>query len=669
MKKKFYITTAIDYASGKPHIGHAYEKLSADIIARWNRKLLGSENVFFMTGTDEHGQKIAEKAKMLNKNPAEFVDTIVPLFKDLCKKLNVSYDYFIRTTDDKHKLFVSKMLLKSFENGDIYKGTYTGLYCVDCERYYAKEDLIDGIICPDHKKEVKFVKEENYFFRLSKYEQKLLNFYDKNPEFLSPKTRANEIINRVKEGLNDISISRNKKNLSWGIELPFDNEHVTYVWFDALFNYVSGLDINSKNDFWPANVHLVGKDIIWFHQVYWPAFLMSCGYLTPKRVFSHGHILDAKGHKMGKSLGNAIDPLELVEKFGLDEVRYGLFAMGSYGEDIAFDENILIMKINNELNDDLGNLISRVHAMVTKYCNGIIKPIKNSLSDIDNEFIKSIDIFETFNSEMQNLRFNVALEILWNAIRSANIYINQVSPWKINDELRLNDVMNILVSAIRLFSEYLESFMPQKTSMIYEQYNLVSTNVFKFELFLSEHSIGLKKNLFEKINAKQAIEKEKINTDDKKEGFNSLNLMVGKIISVLKHPDSEKLYILNVNLKDETRQILSGLQKIYTENELLDRKVIVLTNLKPAKLAGYESNGMILACSKEDNHDMCGLLMTDMDIGENLKCGNEIANSTKQIKINQFQEIKIIGNGSKVYHNGNEVEHIRIDKNIDGNIC
>ncbi|NCC71713.1 methionine--tRNA ligase, partial [bacterium] len=337
----FYVSTAIDYASGAPHIGHAYEKIGADVLARWNRNI--GREVFFQTGTDEHGQKIVEKAKEEGKEVKNFVDEKVKGFMDLKEKLFLSNDYFIRTTNENHKIIVQKMLQKAYDNGDIYLGKYEGYYCVGCEKYYPEEDLLEGKICPDHKIECAWIEDENYFFKLSKYQDKLLELYKKNPNFISPKFREMEIINRVNDGLRDISISRKKDKLSWGIEFPFDREHVTYVWFDALFNYYTTTEfLNDKKKFWPTNVHIIGKDIMWFHMVYWPAFLMSCNLDLPYRVHAHGMILDENAQKMSKSLGNVIDPFKEIEKFGLDEFRFFLMSLGSFGEDLKYSNREFI---------------------------------------------------------------------------------------------------------------------------------------------------------------------------------------------------------------------------------------------------------------------------------------------------------------------------------------
>jgi len=376
VSKKFYITTPIYYPNDMPHIGHAYTTVAADVLTRWN-KLLGKD-VFFLTGTDEHGKKIENVAKSHNKTPKEFVDELVPKFKEAWKKLNIEYDYFIRTTDLQHEKVVQEILQKIYDKGDIYLGQYEGYYCTGCEAYYTEKDLIDGC-CPIHKKKIELLKEESYFFKLSKYQKKLLDLYEKNPEFLLPKNRKKEVINRVKEGLNDLSISRT--SFKWGIELPFDKKHIAYVWADALTNYYSATRINGKEKFWPADVHLIGKDILWFHAVYWPAILLAAGIKLPKTIFAHGW-WTFNNEKISKSFGKVINVDELISIAGVDSARYFLLRNTTFGDDGDFSEKALIDRHNNELADKLGNLVSRVSALIEK--NGIEKT-KNSL-------IKSLDI-------------------------------------------------------------------------------------------------------------------------------------------------------------------------------------------------------------------------------------------------------------------------------------
>ncbi len=478
---------------------------------------------------------------------------------------------------------------------------------------------------------------------------------------MAGKSEAQESIYRVKEGLNDISISRSKDKLEWGIELPFDSTHVTYVWFDALFNYVSALDTNNKMDFWPCDVHVIGKDIKWFHEVYWPAFLMSVGLDVPKKVFAHGMILDEEGHKMSKSLGNVVDPLKFVKKFGVDEFRYFIMAGGSFGEDMNFGEKMFVEKVNNELNNDFGNLVSRVHAMTSKpFSEGM--PAIGTLESVDEELIKSISVFSEFDKLMQNLEYTKAFVVLWTAIRDTNAYVNKVSPWAEKDETRLGTIMNVLCSACIYFGKFTNCIIPSKTELLFKQFNVKNNKKFEIEFLPTGHKLGAKENLFERIKLDKPVAQAEV----AREGFAKLNLKVGQVSEVSKHPDSDKLYIIQINLGNEKRQIVSGLQTLYTLEELENRKVIVITNLKPAKLGGYESNGMILAC--EDDND-CGLLGSDLEVGVQLKCGDAVADNEKVINSKAFKKVEMFGKSGKVEYSGKEVSGVSVDKDIDGKVC
>jgi methionyl-tRNA synthetase len=687
-KNKFYVTTPIYYASGRPHLGHVYTSISADVIARWNRLL--NKEVFFLTGTDEHGQKVEKKAKEENKSPIDYVNNIVKEFKEMSNFFNISNDYFIRTTYKEHKEFVQKVLQISFDNGDIYKADYEGLYCVDCEAYYKEADLIDDNICPIHKKEVSKTKEENYFFKLSKYQNFLLEYFEKNKDFVLPISRRNEILNRIKEGLEDISISRRKETLSWGIELPFDKEHVTYVWFDALFNYISGLEINNVFDtFWPADIQLIGKDILWFHAVYWPAFLKSVGYELPREIFAHGW-WTVNGEKMGKSMGNVIDPFKVAKEFGVDEFRYFLLTVGNFGEDQDFSNEKFISKINNELANDFGNLVSRTHTMISKYFDGEIPIIdRNNLEKIDLDLIEKFNIFDDFDKLFQELSYNKAYDLLWSLIRDVNAYINQVEPWKENNKERLKVIINILSSSVLFFLKYIEPIMPEKAELILKQFNFGKDNNLEFNLIDKKIKISEKENLFKKYKIEDYISSkkdkkeeknnknkkdEKMENNTKKEGFESLNLVVGKIIDIEEHPDSDKMYVEKIDIgEEEPLQIVSGLKPYYSLEELKDKNVVVLKNLRPAKLRGIKSYGMILVSEDEEN-DKVGILMPKAEVGENLRLETgEIANCENRVKVEDFFEMDFKSDGENIYFNGKKVVlnngEIKIDRKIKGIIC
>ena len=473
----FYITTPIYYVSGKPHLGHAYTSVACDVLAKWHK--IKGKKVFFLTGTDEHGQKIANKAKENNMGEKEFVDSLIPMFKELNEKLELQNDFFIRTTDEYHKVYVQKMLQKAYDKEDIYKAKYEGLYCVECEKYYDEKELLEGKKCPDHKKEVKFMSEENYFFKLSKYQDKLLELYKENPEFLSPKKIANETINRVNEGLKDISISRRKETLNWGIELPFDKDHVTYVWFDALYNYLSALEHTNNQEFWPANIHMVGKDINWFHSVYWPAFLMSTDQVLPKKVFAHGW-WTVEGEKMGKSMGNVIDPVQIIKEYGLEEFKYYILTAGRFGEDKNFSKAELIERINGELNNALGNLVSRTKAMITKYFEGEINETKK-LRELELNLVEKSKFHKDFEKEMKDLNFQEAMKILFKFIYEVNSYVDEAKPWKEEDEENKKIILSTIVSSIKLITNYLEFMMPNKNKLIRRTFGLKDEYTFKWE--------------------------------------------------------------------------------------------------------------------------------------------------------------------------------------------
>jgi methionyl-tRNA synthetase len=454
MAKTFYLTTPIYYPNDIPHLGHAYTTIAADILTRWNT-LLGKE-VFFLTGTDEHGKKIESTATKNGKKPKEFVDNLIPEFKKSWKDLNIQYSRFIRTTDKDHEQVVQNILQKCFDNGDIYLGNYEGYYCTSCEAYYTEKDAPDNI-CPIHKKPLEFLKEESYFFKLSKYQDYLLKLYKSNPDFISPKNRKEEIINRVKEGLKDFSISRTSFN--WGIPLPFDKKHVCYVWFDALINYISGIgyieDKKQFKKFWPADVHIIGKDILWFHTVYWPAMLKSANIEPPKKVFAHGW-WTINSEKMGKSAGNALKIEQLIGFAGVDSARYFLFREAPFGEDGDFSDKSLIDKHNNELANKLGNLVSRVSTLAEKYGLEKGKTVLNSK--------KTLKAVET---HLENLAFDKALNEIFAFIDKSNEYIQEKKPWETKDKKVLYDTAN----AIKDIAILLSPFIPETSNKIAKTFN------------------------------------------------------------------------------------------------------------------------------------------------------------------------------------------------------
>ena len=591
MKKRFYVTTAIDYPNSEPHIGHAYQKVVADVLARWH-KLLG-EDVWFLTGTDEHGKKIQEVAEKNGKTPKQFVDELSVKFKEAWKSLNIEPSRFIRTTDKDHEKIVQEIIKKCFKNGDIYLGEYEGFYCTGCEAYYTEKDLIENC-CPIHKKPVELLKEKSYFFKLSKYQKFLLDLY-KDSKFILPTERRNEIVNRVKEGLKDLSISRT--SFDWGIPFPLDKKHVTYVWFDALFNYYSGS--GPKQKYWPANVHLLGKDNSWFHCVYWPAFLKSAGIELPKTVFVHG-FLTFNGQKISKSLGNVISPKYLAEKYGADSVRYFLcrqfpFAEGNDGD---FSERALIDRHNNELADKLGNLVSRVSTLIEK-C-GVEKT--------ENKLIKKLNL-KTIEKLFENYELDKVLNEIFAFVDVCNEYVQNKKPWETGDK----KVLYELKESILKIAELLSPFMPLATEKIIKQFS--AKKIVKGEILFKKIEIEENKIVEQKTNKPQSIEGIMTMSEVKIDDWAKLDLRVAQIKKVEDIEGADKLYKLTLDVGKEIgqRTICAGLKQFYKKEDLKNKKIILFANLAPRVMKGIESKGMLLAAST-DNHEKVVLISPEKDI-------------------------------------------------------
>lgn len=600
-KKTYYVTTAIDYVNAEPHIGHAYQKIAADVLARWNR-LLGNE-VFFLTGTDEHGKKIAQTAEKSGVPVEKFVDQMAQKFELAWKKLNVRPDRFIRTTDKDHEKVVEEFTNACNKSGDIYKGKYEGFYCTSCEAYYTEKDLVDDC-CPIHKKKIEKLSEESYFFKLSRYRKFLLDFYKENPEFILPEARANEIIARVKEGLQDLSITRT--SFSWGIPFSLDKKHVLYVWWEALINYYTATRQKGKENFWPADVHLLGKDNGWFHAVIWPAMLKSAGIEIPKTVFIHG-FLTFNGEKISKSLGNVISPVVLADKYGADTVRYFSLRQVPFGEDGDFDEKALISRHNNELADKLGNLISRVSALAEKY--GLEK--KEQTNELDSKTLT-----EKVKEHFESFAFDKVLNEIFAYIDKCNIYTQETSPWITKDK----KVLYQLASAIKDATILLSPFIPETAEKIAKTFNF-TISIDEIEKPLKISKINKPDVLFRKIEAaniteiKQnalAADNQKANKPHPIEGvismdqikyedFAKIDLRVGTIKKIEDVEGADKLLKLEVDLGKENRTIVAGIKQHYKKSELENKQIIVVCNLEPRKMKGLVSEGMLLAAVSEDH--------------------------------------------------------------------
>ena len=627
-KKTFYITTPIYYPSDNLHIGHAYTTVAADSMARYKR--MRGYDVWFLTGSDEHGQKIERKARSAGQTPKEYVDEIVAGFKHLWKAMQISNDDFIRTTDARHIKVVQQIFKTIYDKGDIYRAEYEGHYCTPCETFWTQRQLAEGC-CPDCEREVELLKEESYFFKMSKYQDQLLKHIESNPDFIQPVTRRNEMVSFIKSGLEDLCISRT--TFDWGIPVPFDERHVVYVWFDALTNYISALGYGTEDDekfqkYWPADIHLVGKDIVRFHTVIWPSILLAAGIELPKQVFGHGWLLLSQG-KMSKSKGNVIDPLQLIDKYGVDAIRYYLVRELPTGADGYYTEDSLIDRINTDLANDFGNLLSRTTAMINKFYEEKT-PSPDTYEPIDQELIHlTARTVSSVEKLMENFELSSAVAEIWKLVNKTNKYIEETAPWELNREKqlpRLGTVLYCMAEALRVCTVLCTPFMPGLPAKVWVQLGISEdTASHSWESIQSWGNLpsGTRINRGEPIFPRIDVQKNMPEDEEPKkpaleledeigiEEFAKLDLRVARVLKAEAVKNADKLLQLEVDLGAEKRTVVAGIAKYYDPDALVGKKIIVVANLKPAKLRGITSQGMLLAAASEDD---LGVLTVDGDI-------------------------------------------------------
>ncbi|MCP3965041.1 MAG: methionine--tRNA ligase [Lentisphaerae bacterium] len=624
-QEKFYITTPIYYVNDKPHIGHAYTTILADVLARYNRSL--DAPTFFLTGTDEHGQKVQKAAEAKGISPLEQCNDTVIRFQELWRELEITNDKFIRTTDGAHKKVVQEILQDLFDRDLIYKDEYSGYYCVPCERFFTEKDIDENKCCPECQRDIQEIVESNYFFRMSQYQEWLIDYIKTNPEFIQPAFRANETLGFLKQPLGDLCISRPKSRLSWGIELPFDNDYVCYVWFDALINYISGVGFNQNDEqfkkWWPASYHLIGKDILTTHTVYWPTMMKAIGIELPRTIYAHGWWLTGRD-KMSKSLGNVVNPMEMIQKYGVDSFRYFLMAEMTLGQDASFTEEAFVNRYNSDLANDLGNLLSRVVKMNLRHRDGLI-PQPNAYTKAEKTLMAAVDnAVEEMEKAIVDMRLNQGIDHVMNAVRAGNRYMEQTAPWtlaKKGDNERLDTVLYCAAEALRKVSVLLHPVMPGKMADLRKALGLSGEkldNCHIGDLKKNDNILsGLEMNdidaLFlrvklEEIEAikleppKPAKKKQKaekkvelpegvITIDD----FFKTELRTAKILEAEKVKGADKLLKLQIEVGDEQRQLIAGIAEFYSPEDIIGKVVVVVANLKPAKIRGVESQGMLLA--------------------------------------------------------------------------
>ena len=608
-KNTYYITTPIYYPSDNFHIGHCYTTVIADALARYKR--LKGYDVFFLTGSDEHGQKIEERAKKKGCTPKEFVDPIIDNAKDLWKSLDISYNKFIRTTDPEHVECVQKVFKQLYDQGDIYKGTYEGWYCTPCESFWTESQLKDGK-CPDCGREVKLTKENAYFLKLSKYQKQLEEYLEGHKDLMQPVTRYNEMYNNfLKPGLKDLCVSRS--SVKWGIPVTFDPEQTVYVWVDALTNYISALGYKSDDEslfekYWPADLHLVGKEIFRFHTIIWPIMLIALGLPLPKKVYGHGW-LTMGGDKISKSKGNFKDPRLFIEDYGVDTIRYFLLSEVPFGSDGNFSELLMVERRNSDLCNVLGNLVNRTISMANKYFGGKVSKISN-ITELDGEVINYLNSMDKdVDEKLESLNAPAALADIFSRLNRLNKYIDETEPWKLaklEEKSRLNDVLYVILDGIRLCAIELEAFIPATSKKIYEQINVNDASFENNTIgYVESYQVTEKpeilfarideKELKEKLEAKEIEHLPEISIDD----FAKMEMVVGEVLESKKHEKADKLLVSKVDIGGEVRQIVSGIAEHVDPKEFVGKKVVVLANLKPVKIRGVESQGMIICAENE----------------------------------------------------------------------
>lgn len=622
-KKTFYVTTPIYYPSGRLHIGHTYTTVAADAISRYKR--FAGFDVRFLTGTDEHGEKIQKKAREMGLEPIIYLDNMISDIKKLWNVMEISYDDFIRTTESRHEERVQKIFQKLYDQGDIYLGEYEGHYCVECEAFWTESQLEDNK-CPDCHREVESKKEQSYFFRLSKYQDRLIEYYEQHPDFCFPESRKNEMLNNfLKKGLEDLSVSRT--SFDWGVKVPFDERHVIYVWIDALCNYITALGYpdNTKEmqAYWPANMQIVGKEIMRFHTIIWPALLMALDLPLPQKVYGHGWILFSDD-KMSKSKGNVVYPEPIIERYGIDALKYFLLREFVFGQDGNYTNRGFLTRINSDLVNDLGNLLSRTVSMVEKYTDGIVMEY-NASTEFDESLETIInELFKKFDEAMENMQFNEAFEELWKLVRRANKYIDETMPWKLaKDDTKqeeLRSVLYHLIETLRVVAVFLRPMLTITSDKILEQISipveeatLDSVKVFGGYPFGTKVKRG--ENLFPRLDIEKELQEMELLFVDKKEeststphkdeitieDFDKIELRVAKVLECEQHPKADKLLVFKLKVGSEERQIVSGIAKFYKPEDLIGKKLVVVLNLKPVKLRGVVSEGMILSAATEDD--------------------------------------------------------------------